>query len=445
MATIQFSDGVTTIDLTGATGDYALLHNSWAPKVARRRRGMMGGQSPYEDVQEVMQIKVDGTSETDCLANLTALSELFDQANAWKRDPHNNTAVEIEYQHTGSSTQVNAVIWGAEVIPPSDFTWMGTPDDDFIYPVTLRFMRQGLWLGSTEAEAAATTTGNPAIATTSSFTNTMDILAPYDIDVTFSGSVGDAAGAPNTYILTANEADKLYFIEAESMTGGSSTADANASGGNVHQISDAGADTLTDSSFALDANARLFGFYVVVKPSSTVTNWTITAYLYYSDTYDESESQSSSVVVGGSNAIQLVPLGIIGTGWQPGRFKITFTPDANNGENLKVDYICGIAIDDSSNIIKINPSGNSFATGDQYKVQQQLLGTGQPVVPAYEASSVVAYFGHEGNTTPHASGSAISSLVFGVGASYYIYDADNTKEADYTFTATRYDAYLTPP
>ena len=94
MTTLQFTDGVTTIDLTNATTDYRLYRGAWAPKVARRRRGLMGG-SPFEPVRESMDIIITGSSETDCLSNLQTLTELFDQANIW-REGGNVSAVEIQ-------------------------------------------------------------------------------------------------------------------------------------------------------------------------------------------------------------------------------------------------------------------------------------------------------------------------------------------------------------
>jgi len=407
----------------------------------------MAGRSPYEDVQEVMQIKVKGTSASDVLGNLRSLIELFDQANAWYDDPYNNTPVKMQIQPNGSSTTVDAVIWGADAVAPTNFTWLNATATYLLAPVTLTFTREPIWRGSTETKSASITSGNPAIATTAAFTNTLKVLAPYDIDVTFSGSIfttGDAI----VYVLTANEADKLYTIEAESMTGGSSTAVTAASAGNVHrQTASSGAVTLTDSSFALDSKARKFAFWAVVKPSGTTTTWTAQASLYYNDTHNEGSESGPVKDIAESTSIQIIDLGIIETGYQPGRFAVVFTPSSSSAETLDIDYICGVAIDDSSNIFNFTKLNTSSSFLDQFKVIQNLTTTREPQAVAYEASSVFYYMTRGGIATPYANGSVVSSLVFGIGpsaAKYTIYDNDNTQEANLTFSATRYNAYLAP-
>ena len=219
MTTIQFADGTTTIDLTGGTGDYALMYNSWSPKIAKRRQSVMGGQSPYEDVREEMAIIVKGTSETDCLGNLQTLTELFDQANAWRLDDSTNTAVEIQIQPKGSSATVDAVIWDCEITAPADMTWLGATSEYRLQPVILRFTRRGLWLGSTETESSSTSTGNPAILTSSTFTNSMDVLVPSDIYIDFDSSgAAQPDGDSDIWIIATNAANKLQIEEAEGGT-----------------------------------------------------------------------------------------------------------------------------------------------------------------------------------------------------------------------------------
>jgi len=373
--TLQISDGTTTIDFLSSNYK-VLLAGGWAPRVARRRLSLLGGRSPYEDVIEEMAIQVKGTSESDCLSKLNALVSLLDQAHAWSMGENERSAdVYIEYEppNTALAGSVKAPILG----PPPGEEFITLPRDfEFILtdgryrlghesdPVILRFLRYPLWLRATETKAAGTTTGNPVIATTATFTNTMKALVPYDIDVTFSGVVGSSDGMPDIYVLTSNEADKLYTIEAESMTGGSSTADSNASAGNVHQAADSTTTTLTDSAFALDANARRFAFWAVVKASGTTTQWTAQATLYYDDTISETSAAGLVATANQVTTAQIIELGEIVTGWQPGRLAVVFTPDANNGENLKIDYLCGIALDDSANILRVNSAGSSFVMGD---------------------------------------------------------------------------------
>jgi hypothetical protein len=454
--TIKISDGSTTCDFLGS--NYKVLAEGWAPKVAKRRESVMGGQSPYEDVTETLEIQVSGTSESDVLSKLGTLSDLLDQAAKWGQNDAGVTAVYFEYEPDGSAlaASVKAVIispppYGDFISLPRNFGivyrngryYIGSRDN----PIILSFVRRGLWLGATEAKAATASTGNPDIVTTSNFTDTPTIPVPYDMNIDFIGSVGSTNGSPGVYALTANAADKLYTIECEAMTGGSATVVAAASAGNVHRQADSGTATLTDSSFAMNTSARLFAFYIVVKPSAALTNWTITAKLYLSDTIVETVASSRPVVVGGFSTVKIIPLGIISTNWEPGRLVVTAVPDAVNSETLDLDYICGIALDESSNIFKTIPSDTAFDTGDQIKVEQQLSTKKMSKVTTLEADAVVAYLSYEGNANPYASGNSLSALIFGVtaaSATFIIYDNDNTKEADITFTATRTMGYLTP-
>jgi len=243
--------------------------------------------------------------------------------------------------------------------------------------------------------------------------------------------------------LTANAADKLYTIECEGMTGGTPTVVAAASAGNVHRQADSGTATLADSSFAMNTNARLFAFWVIVKASALLTNWTITAYLYYSDSYDESVAQTRPVIFGGSTAIQALPLGLISTGWVPGRFKITAVPDKVSSETLDLDYVCGIALDESSNIFRALPSGPAYGAGDEIIVAQRLLTNKTASVTSLTSAAVTAHLGYEGNAYPYASGNSLSALVFGAYPGYRLTDTGTT-ESDITFTATRTLGYLTP-
>ena len=455
--TIKISDGTTTCDFLGS--NYKILTGGgWAPRTAKRRQSVMGGQSPYEDVVETMAIQVKGTSVATCLSKVAALSDLLDQAAKWNQNDAGVTAVYMEYEPNGSAlaASVKALIvgppgYGDFITMPNHYTYLGQTGAYLLGtvsdPIVVSFTRRGLWRGATEAKAAAASTGNPDIVTTAAFTDTPKIPVPYDMDIDFIGRIGEASGGADFYALTTNAADKLYTIECEVMTGGAATVVALASAGNVHRQSDAGTATFSDTTIAMNANARLYAFYICVKASATVTKWTLTAYLYPHATTLETVAQTRPIIYGGSTAISIVSLGTISTNWTPARLVVTAVPSANLGETLDLDYICGIALDENANIFHVIPAGTAFASCDRVVVAQQLATKKTPLVTALEAAAIVAYSGYEGNAAPYASGNSLSALVFGTQTgNYTVYDADTGggQKADVTFTATRTMGYLTP-
>ena len=115
--TIKIQDGTTVVDFLGS--NYKILTGGgWAPRRAQRRRGAMGGQSPYLDVVETMAIRVTGSTAADCLDKLGDLSDLLDQAEAWSKDSDTHADVYLEYEADGSAL---AGSLKATIIGPPDF------------------------------------------------------------------------------------------------------------------------------------------------------------------------------------------------------------------------------------------------------------------------------------------------------------------------------------
>lgn len=144
---LKITDGTTTVDFVSSTSGYSVT--SWNPAVARRRRNMLGGRGPYEDVDEEMEITVRGT---DALTKLSSLQALLDQADRWYRGEPVN-AVLLHYKPESTSGELKAAIVG-----PSDREFIELPPNfpdapayDYVDPVVLRFRRVGLWTGSTSA------------------------------------------------------------------------------------------------------------------------------------------------------------------------------------------------------------------------------------------------------------------------------------------------------
>ena len=462
--TIKVSDGTTTCDFLGS--NYKVLAEGWAPKVAKRRPSRAGGQSPYDDVVETIEIQISGSSKSDVMAKLGTLSDLLDQAGKWGKDDAGVTAVYFEYEPDGSAlaASVKAVIVDAP--PYTDFLTMPRNFGivyrdgrhyigDYNNPITLSFTRRGLWLGATEAKAAAASTGNPAIMTVATFTDTPKIPVPYDASIAFDF---DMDIETVIYGLFTNAADKLYLKEGEDFTAANSTAVSTSSAGNVHQQTDNAAVKLYDDSFSINSGARLFAIYAVVSANTDSTNtyWSLKP----SFGFDYNSGVLRSQVDGRINTYiptvqdepEVVKLGLIATNYSPTSFMLTVTPAANGSTTINVDYVCIAAIDESTRMARISPEIGNFAApaGDEVLIEHRLASKKQPKVSTLNGSVEYSLAGYGGDVMLAASGNSVSALIFGgkssalsaAGGSYVIGGSGN--ELNITLTTTRTMGYLTP-
>ena len=406
----------------------------------------MGGQSPYEDVQEEMAIKVKGTSETDCLGNLQTLVELFDQANSWGMD-ENVTAVEIQIQPKGSSTTVDAVIWDTDVIAPSDLTWLGATSEYVLQPVILRFVRRGLWLGTTETETSSASTGNPAVLTSSTFTDTADILWPYDAHAQFSNDPSFSTGG--FYMAFSDQADKLAVVEGEAGTNTNmtDTAVAAASGGNVARTNTGGTTAKFTWAVAtnLDSTLRKIQIFAMVRNNSSTISYTLTASYEYSALL--TTTGKNVIVDTSSQNPQLIDLGIITSPvtfqGSTSRIVIDITADASitASNQLDLDYIVVVGLDDNSQIINIDSDG----TDAYWVINHRLDSNVDPLVfVSSNGSAIAASARYWGDVVLSGVGNVIACVVFGPAAGDFVIEDSGNNELNATLSVTRTKSYLTP-
>ena len=81
----------------------------------------------------------------------------------------------------------------------------------------LRFMRLGLWLGADEAETTSTTSSNPEIETTSTWSTSASILSPYDLQI---GEVATSVASATfqAYLLASNDASRIWLNDGDGMS-----------------------------------------------------------------------------------------------------------------------------------------------------------------------------------------------------------------------------------
>ncbi|CUS05401.2 protein of unknown function [Candidatus Promineifilum breve] len=217
---------------------------SWAPAVATRRVGELGGRGPYGEVVEEMTLFIGATpspTPSTPAQNLSRLFSLMDQAERWSRGER-VAPVKLVVKMTATSPELSAVILGPASpgeamieLPPryGDAAAMGALD-----PVILRFRRSALWLG--DSETKTTPTGaNPATLTATGFIPRGDI-APLKIEL-LNISVPQSNRGVNGFILTAWFDKQIVVIDSESFTDTADTA----------TVSDA-------ANFAMSGNVKRF-------------------------------------------------------------------------------------------------------------------------------------------------------------------------------------------
>jgi hypothetical protein len=257
-----------------------------------------------------------------------------------------------------------------------DFSETEVGGGKYIRRVYLTFLRRGLWLGATEVESASQSTGNPAVMTTTTFTDTANIPMPYDARLTFDNST-DSFGGLKGYVLFQNAANKLFLDEAESQTLGANTdsfAVSNSSAGNVARMkSNVSGGHSVDGSFSMPTGTNRAALFCVAKNISPSTvDWDIQC---TASIVGDTSTQAGPVTVieAGDNTIQPVFLGNFTMPVTIENYLITCTRSAPGllaTDDLYIDYIVGIALDENARIIYLNDDLTHDGSDTQYYIER---------------------------------------------------------------------------
>jgi len=460
-AVLQITDGTTTVDLTG--GDYIILNDGgWAPQRAEARTSLLAGFSPYKDVLETMYLRITGTSTSDCLANLKALSDLLYQADRWSRG-EKVTAVEIQYKPTGSSlaSAVTANILGQ---PEGGFLRLPTSFDkvDNMYslgsnynPIVLQFYRRGLWLGTTETKVASIETSNPAIMSVAAYTNNHKVHVPHDVRFFVNRTSG--ISYHDILALISNESDKLYCKETEDLTltyGGvatiAKTVYAGASNGYYTQCTVTSSPTdaaiMTDTSPGIDSAYGRVAWWVTVQ-NSTGSDILLTLLAY--GTGQASPEYLNTIVPASPSGAQLVFLGISDVVAPLAKVALWVRMNGSGGGTVNVDVLMGLVMDDNAHIITMQDC-NYQSVDTYYHFNHRLDGyLGPEVFETNNGTTKTSYPPYDGNPAVFLTGNGLSAILWGkspsVSNEWKINTAlAGTTDASITLSAVRTEGYLTP-
>lgn len=251
--TLTVTDGTTTVTLSGGLMSYDQSTSS--------RSNM-----DEDKVSERMKIRVDGSTIADVRTTIRTLALLFEQARRYNKN-HVGNRVYLNYDPGNTGVTWRALLFNGVAVLDIEKAIMMTWDSGFLV-IELQIEREP-WEGP-ETELALTNNGGTGTGGRSISNN------DYSTDdnwVTIAGSAvaGDmparcrielyhsyATNPFQKYIWIHHKTDGLtnftHVLEAEDGSGGTTTVDANASGGNKKAISWAVTtltkiwdETLTDS------------------------------------------------------------------------------------------------------------------------------------------------------------------------------------------------------
>ena len=286
--TLRLTDGETTIDLVD-NESFSLAEGGWSPSIAKRRVSQLGGYGPYSPVAETISLYVFGETAAEAIQNLEALVLLMDQADAWSLgDRVDPVRLQVQVQGSILDEPVESVILGrvsdeAPLVatPP---TFNDTLTVFQIGPITLNFVRQGLWYGEEEEAAAPSAQVTPSIFTVD-LGDPEVVLSPTRIEFTgFSAStqlLGSSIVGLTGVSRFATYGVNLGIYAAVDMTSaefGAVDDSANLAHGDDVMRIDAASDqsgTLTVSQVYADV-ARL-SVFAAVRNNNAATAWRLRA------------------------------------------------------------------------------------------------------------------------------------------------------------------------
>jgi hypothetical protein len=437
----KITDGTTTVDFESTTSGYVILRH----RLATAQRDETSPEL-WTRVDEVLEISVEGSTQTELAQRLERLTQLIEQARRLMRG-ENVTPVIFQYRIDDSALAdplQSLIVGPAEsgdvlTLPDSFDNYTQLKTGDAGDPVVWQFRRRGALLGDEETRSRTNgTINNPGVMTPSSnFTDTLTVPSPYIFSFTLSPAVGQKTDG---LLLCAKSSSFLKLLEGEDGSGTNFSSEALAtteSDSHVGRYSpaDANPNAIEWTITGLDTSVRRLGVVINLQNHSSTITYKIRARC-------ETGAYSRMRIVGtNDNNPQAFLYGIVASSYRAITtltIEITAGAIGAGGNELDIDTIGIVALDnDAGNIIALRDLG---ITATDPIIDHASLTARRPIVRDNgnngKSYSGNAYLSSLGNTA------AFLMLANTLGE-WNITDGAGTRVA-VGFSMTRRPAYLIP-
>lgn len=379
---LVLADDIDTITLssgTGTPGDITLQRRAYSPPISGRRPSRLGGQGPYEDVVEELDINIRSTTVAGIYAYIERINQMIDRADQWMKHPFLQP-VTWYYAPQGStislsaSITLRAIVLGrapgdrAAITLPPNFTESGTTN--YLGKVRLRFLRRSplafrqIDSSSLGNYGSTSTAANPTVHTITMSGGLARTMAPMSINVEVGqpntmSTIGAGILVMTSATNSANYAPNIEEAEGSSPgTGYSVVADSanNARGGNVLRYTPAGT-TAVASNWLTTVNM----FAIPPGPSAIIlavrNNTASRTFWLRVEIRDGGDNivATPMVQVPAGTSPQLIRMGIVTLTNAPyrgagvGVARVVCQVDSTSGSpTLDIDYICTVPLFDET-------------------------------------------------------------------------------------------------
>lgn len=446
--TLQIANelGTSVVDLGDGT-NFALIEEGWGPQVAVLRDSIVGGQEPYTEEDEELEIDILGSTGATLLANAQSLMQLLDQAERWRRGEYVDPVYLKVLPQGSNNTILMSLITGGRVELPDN--WPDLLWGNQIDAAKIRLTRRGWWLQALDSASSVSVTSSQLMSFT--FAN-HPRNSPCRIYVRGVPPAATSVPVLPSLLITAPSSTLLKIVPVSdaSVTGGTTTPSTPTLGLATNPKTTASSTIDVTMPAGIQFDRRRVGVYAMVyAPSDQAATVNASAVAYGASM--DLPPRTLQLVQG----CQPIPIGIFSS--ESGIGTISFTVFGATSGALEIDHLVIVALDDErSNILPIDKlPRNSF--GLPAAVTQINMFAGYRHAGAYQPKYGVSLEGilvaggtprrpvnYRGNPVILQRGTAMAGVWMAGGLTTWRVPNTSSGAQSLTVSADRWRSYLMP-
>jgi hypothetical protein len=364
-AVLELVCGRTTLDLLSAP--YALAANGYAPAIASRSKGDLGGKGIYNDVPEEIIIDIHGDTPAEVYGGQQNLIAILDRADAWENSGAREAVIlRFQPQHSLLDAPLESLVVGKTGDSDALLSLAANYNDRIlIYEIEgarIAFRRRGQLLGDEETAESASAVTLPGVVSAAALSET-DFASPTAVELLGLGLgtelLGDGFLALTTAPVASVNGTNFGIFAAADMTGDgfASQDDAanNAYGDDIMRI-DAASDQSGSLTIDVDSDHEALLVYVALRNNGATTPWRVRAKSTgYLDT-----TTRWQVVGTASQQPQIVALDVLRSVADYHKKIVIEVETAQSSGTLDVNYIATVPLVEDTHVIAIR--GGAYTT-----------------------------------------------------------------------------------